>query len=563
MSTTSERAAEQVITSELVIYPSLDGKKVVAFLDHAGDEWEGRPFVVVTPKYGESKKNNIQLAYYLAANGLNILRFDHTRHVGESDGSMFDFTLQHGVEDIIASTDYLQRRFGISQVSLVASSLSARTALRAAATDVRVRHLVSVVGVVNVRDTLFKVYREDLISEHIGGRVWGVGDMLGHEADFDIFLKAAVDHDLHDFDGTIRDLEKVEIPVSMFPAEADTWVDFNEITKIRERFHNVRVHLIVGAMHEVRENLEASEKAFRQIVKETCRWAYGREIQDDAIRLPDKRTMLRQNKLERERLKRARPVTEKEPDFWSKYLKRYELMEQVGDYQEYLNLVGDLFGPIQAGDVLLDAGCGNGLLGLWVIRDLVTRGMPFDGVPPFYLGIDLTSSGLGDAFERHTGGIVGSGVSDSPLGLAYMQMDFDSYVERAGGSRIIDFDDGTFDKIACSLLISYLKHPEALVKEMHRLLRPGGRIVLSSMKPFCDLSMLYRDYVEGVSTPDELDAARNLLRAAGAIKVKEDQGYYRFYYGEELLEVLRSAGFVNCEAVSSLANQAFVASASK
>jgi anti-anti-sigma factor len=61
----------------------------------------------------------------------------------------------------------------------------------------------------------------------------------------------------------------------------------------------------------------------------------------------------------------------------------------------------------------------------------------------------------------------------------------------------------------------------------------------------------------------ELDAARNLLRAAGAIKVKEDQGYYRFYYGEELLEVLRSAGFVNCEAVSSLANQAFVASATK
>ena len=43
--------------------------------------------------------------------------------------------------------------------------------------------------VVNVRDTLFKVYREDLIGEHIAGRVWGVGDMLGHEADFDIFLK--------------------------------------------------------------------------------------------------------------------------------------------------------------------------------------------------------------------------------------------------------------------------------------------------------------------------------------------------------------------------------------
>lgn len=563
MSTTSERAAEQAITSELVIYPSLDGKKIVAFLDHAGTEWEGRPFVVVTPKYGESKKNNILLAYYLAANGLNVLRFDHTRHVGESDGEMFDFTLHGATEDIKASIDYLQRRFGISHISLVASSLSARTAIRAAAIDIRVRHLVSIVGVVNVRDTLFKVYREDLIGEHIAGRVWGVGDMLGHEADFDVFLKGAVEHDLHDLDGTIRDLEKVEIPISMFPAESDTWVDFAEITRIRERFHNVRVHLILGAMHEVRENLDASEKAFRQIVRETCRWAFGRDMEDGAVRVPDKKTMLRQNKLERERLKRARPITEKEPDFWSRYLKRYELMEQVGDYQDYLNLVGDLFGPIRAGEVLLDAGCGNGLLGLWVIRELVTRGLPYDGVPPFYLGIDLTSSGLGDAFDRHTGGIGQSGVSESPLALAYMQMDFDAYVERASGARIIDFDDGTFDKIACSLLISYLKHPEALMKEMHRLLRPGGRIVVSSMKPFCDLSTLYRDHVEGITAPGELDAARNLLRAAGAIKVKEDQGYYRFYYGEELVEVLRSAGFVNCEAVPSLANQAFVASASK
>ena len=80
------------IVSEQVFYPNSDGKKIVAYVDsREGDE--STPFIVIMPKYGESKKNNLSLAYYLVSNGFRVIRFDFTSHFGESDGSMLDFTL--------------------------------------------------------------------------------------------------------------------------------------------------------------------------------------------------------------------------------------------------------------------------------------------------------------------------------------------------------------------------------------------------------------------------------------------------------------------------------------
>jgi ubiquinone/menaquinone biosynthesis C-methylase UbiE len=128
---------------------------------------------------------------------------------------------------------------------------------------------------------------------------------------------------------------------------------------------------------------------------------------------------------------------------------------------------------------------------------------------------------------------------------------------------VIDFATATFDKICCSLLLSYLKKPERLLRGLHRVLRPGGKIVVSSMKPFCDLSLIYRRYAEGHRTDQEIESARDLLRAAGKIKVKEEQGYYTFYSAEELSEMMTAAGFIHLQTFASFGNQAVVVRAEK
>ena len=80
--------------------------------------------------------------------------------------------------------------------------------------------------------------------------------------------------------------------------------------------------------------------------------------------------------------------------------------------------------------------------------------------------------------------------------------------------------------------------------------------MISSMKPFCDMSLIYRDFMDEKVPESELDSARGLLRAAGAIKIKEEQGYYVFYSGDELSQMMQKAGFSQCSVFSSFGNQA-------
>ena len=110
-----------LIQSELVVYPNPSGLKIAAYLDYAGDPSRAAGYVIMAPKYGETKKNNLQLAYYLAANGLVVLRFDHTNHIGESEGAITHFTFPGAIGDMRASLDYLERRFSASEVTIIAN----------------------------------------------------------------------------------------------------------------------------------------------------------------------------------------------------------------------------------------------------------------------------------------------------------------------------------------------------------------------------------------------------------------------------------------------------------
>lgn len=556
-----------IIRSEFVTFPGGEGRKVAAYVDCLEGARDNRPWVVIVPKYGETKKNNLQTAYYLAANQVNVLRFDLTNHVGESDGAMSLFTLPGAVEDIHAAFDYLKQVHGVRKAGLLANSLSARMAIRAAATDRRVHYLVSLVGVVHVQRTLAYVYQEDVVANYLGGKRWGLNDVLGFDIDFEHFLGALVTSGMHTLAGTVRDIAAIDAPVAFLSAEKDAWVDIAEVRQAIADAPRCVFREIRDAMHEIRENPEAGERTFREIVALCLSWARGDKISPEKIVIPDRRLYLKQNKIERDRYRKANPDVTTETEFWSKYLSKYGYFENVDVYQYYIGLVGGLLGSLKAGDTLLDAGCGNGLFGAWVLRDLVKQKSRMLEPPPVYVGIDLTNQGLLDAFKRHDQirrEVNAAAGQNAPMDFAYVQMDLDQFGGvRASKEGMVDFASNTFDKICCSLVISYLVRPADLILELYRILRPGGRIVITSMKPFADLSDLYRRYVANHTTEQEVESAKDLLRAAGKIKVKEELGYYTFFSGEEMAEAMKAAGFQNIEATMSFGNQATVVAAEK
>jgi SAM-dependent methyltransferase len=112
-----------------------------------------------------------------------------------------------------------------------------------------------------------------------------------------------------------------------------------------------------------------------------------------------------------------------------------------------LALAGDV-----AGRRILDAGCGSGPL-LAALRD---RGAVVTGFDK--------SAGMLEVARRRLGG------------------DADLHVAELGG--LLPFSGGTFDDVTASLVLHYLEDWGPALAELRRVLKPGGRLIVSVNHPF-------------------------------------------------------------------------------
>ena len=140
----------------------------------------------------------------------------------------------------------------------------------------------------------------------------------------------------------------------------------------------------------------------------------------------------------------------------------------------------------------------------------------------------------------------------------------------------LSIDDHSFDAISASLFLSYLYAPGEAVKEFARMLKPGGRLVLSTMKPDSDISGIFTKYIAEQSALDAQSAkkedrehnlreARSMLNEAAALFSLEEDGWFRFFDEVEFINMMREAGFTDIRTVESLGNptQAIIVSGTK
>jgi ubiquinone/menaquinone biosynthesis C-methylase UbiE/c-di-GMP-binding flagellar brake protein YcgR/dienelactone hydrolase len=136
--------------------------------------------------------------------------------------------------------------------------------------------------------------------------------------------------------------------------------------------------------------------------------------------------------------------------------------------------------------------------------------------------------------------------------------------------------DCCFSKILASLFLSYLPDPESALQEFYRILKPGGMIIVSTMKPDCDLSLIFTDFTRDLQ--DSADAAaarveasatlfgaRHMLNEASSLFGLEEDGYFRFFSARELEALMNRNGFAEIEVHPALGipAQALVAKARK
>lgn len=553
------------IISELKEYKNKEEKKIVAFFDYLENN-DPNKIIIIPPAFGETKRDTLKIAYYLVKNGFNVLRYDATDHVGESTGDMIDASLEKMKNDLIASIDFSQDILGAKEIGIVTNSLGVRVSIKTASQDNRVKLLIGLVGIIDVRSSLIAVYHQDVIGEILQEKYKGKNavDVMGFEVSVD-FVKSAIKHKYEDLETTKDDLKKICIPIVFVYADSDPWVNLNDAEEILKAplYANREFFLIPNAMHQLNENPQAVQMAIAQIIMSAKKHLDLQELSPKEVISPLQDELSHQWLIEERRLKNLLEKSlEGEKEFWEKYLNKFVLIHKSEDYRDFLATICG-FLKINPGEKVLDAGCGNGHFGAWLFEKTVEM-LFHDKVglenfsPIKYIGADFVENSLKDAMLKHLN-LIKRVYRELSLRDKYPIIKY-KYV-LSDMDKTLPFSDNCFDKICCNLVISYVKDAKFSINELIRVLKRGGRMVISSMKPYADLSQIYRNFVDETVNQEELDEARKLLSAAGRIKQKESAGFYQFFSEEELSELPRNVK--NMKVIRAFSNQANILSFEK
>ena len=145
----------------------------------------------------------------------------------------------------------------------------------------------------------------------------------------------------------------------------------------------------------------------------------------------------------------------------------------------------------------------------------------------------LTDDDLCDGYNARTKDIDASKLKFNALDFGNSSLDFK-----------IPFEDNKFDRILSSLVLSYLKNPDVTFSEFVRCLKPGGRIVISTMKPDTDMSIIFTNLIKKIEQSNEyskhkkddiLESIRAQANRVAFLLTLVEECQFRFFSKEEIL----------------------------
>ncbi len=548
--------ANQPIKSNRVALENSKGHTIIAYHDYPIETDLSRlPVVVMAPGYGETKRDYLTLAYYFASNGFHVVRYDHTNHVGESDGQHFGFTLSSMKQDFQSVIRFVRQQWPQSQVIGVASSLAGPVTIKAEVEEPSLALLVLLVGVVDVERTVATVHQEDLFANYRQGHIPYSTNILGFNVNGH-FLTDAATNNFSKLNHTIDNVRALQTPIFYISAGKDCWIDRQDAEMVKQAA-GTRVSEwldIPEALHRIQENPKVARRTYRHII-DHCRNHVACAASQTEIHEPNRLTLGRQNRHEKMALQ-AHSHTDVGQGFWDDYLGHFQSVGKCQDYVQLLDHVFRALGPITAGQYVLDVGCGNGNAGLFLLESLKHQ-HTFPSLTSEhsirYVGIDASSEALGRAQAHMTHTYHGLQNTRSPefpsFQMAWAQVDL---------QQPLPFHNHQFDRIVSNLVLGYVADPHSSLQELYRVLAPGGRMVLSNLKPNGDFSGIYQNLINQAKEHAQKAEARELLNNYGKIRQAEKEGQFRFFDQTEWEKALDSLGCVHAGVYPAFANQAYV-----
>ncbi len=540
--------------------PGHDGEaeELVYLVDRWGNP-AGATTVLVTNGWGQTKEALLPLARTLVSTfrahrlPIEVIRFDGIRKRGESftdpecrapGREAHHYVFSQGVRDIRALVRHVRESpdHGASRVIVISFSASAIEARKAVASDGgrSIDGWVSVVGSPDLQSMARSISGGvDYVGGHERGLSFGIQELLGVRVDIDRMAIDAVRHQMSFIEDSRRDLEAIEVPISWFHGRYDAWVDLDRVREVLSHGNTARRRLIVLPTGHQIKNSQQADLAFRLIAHEVALMAQQRNLVPVSPPTRVVRSL---------RVAESRRLPKVEADlraFWRDYLvgrDRSVGIELLTGGSAYQTMMAQQLAAldIRSGDRIVDLGSGTGAFPLALAHDARTP----DGVE--VIALDYVRDAL-DRTRRRLEAVPGARrIRFHPL---------ESNLDVVRHEQRIPVADQCVDRVIASLLLSYLECPELVLAEIRRILRPGGRIVISSLCRDADISRLYvESFAElqagsaGGDLPELHTAnletvARSFLNDAARILELEDAGAFRFMDPDELSALVVGAGF--------------------
>ena len=542
-----------------------DGRPVVHLVNATFDL--ARPpaeftVVLIPPPYGRTKETPSVLALTLvetfraARLPVLVLRWDGINHVGESwrdercsapEHAMLRYTQSQAVRDIETTVTTLGSRFGLQKMRtvVVSFSLSAVATRRyLAAGGAGIDYWISAMGAADARDTIQNGNGGvDLVGMKRRGESLGIRLIQGHLVDADRHCQDLLDHGFADLEDARYDMARVSQPVTWLCGHHDFWVN---VHRVRDAMtvpaSGAREVVELPTGHFVRTSNEALA-TFRFIAERCLKQLHGREIKGVT---PSTWVMERTLKRERARL-RETPFDA--VAYWRDYLLGnrdnplgFDLLALTDEYNELMGLQMERL-ELTSGMRVVDLGCGTGNAVAAMVRTVGDRapGLVIDAV-------DLVPEVLERARRNVAAAAAEIGVALPTV--RYQVVDL-TLRERPN----LPFAHGSVDAVLMSLVLPYVGEPGPLLDEVVRILRPGGRLVVSTLRPDVDMSgtvarlrtKLERgdtQVLEGWGAARLGSALRDYLNRAASLLEFELDGRFRFHEREDLEVRIRRHGLV-------------------
>lgn len=502
-----------------------DGHRLALSYDHSGQAATGQaPLILLCPGYGTTQQQYVAVAYALAAAGLQVLRYDHSRHIGLSDGDPSHTTFTSLEDDLDSILTYAHTQWPSTPLTLLAPDLLGRIALRRQDWQRRLHRLILLNPTLDLRSCLSTLHQRDLVQEHLTGTRLGLGNLLGLPLDIDLFLADAVAAQYTNVAALQEELSQCATDVVILTtgeAAPDCAIPAPSLSVLSDAMNRLgsrarRVSLspptpTTGGLTP--SLLTASSQQLIQLCQP------GHTSQESAAIAAPKlsQTTAARTRVELDRLRIKYSLgTAGRERLWKTYSDLAPTLDDLPAHWHTVDQLYQLLQPLDGNLTILDVGCGLHSFARLLLLNLSYRLRAQTwrpGALHHYVGTDFSPMALHQAREA-----TGSALHHVEQ-LFSGRMPGATPIHRqwalSRSAEALPFTDHSFDRIAANLSLTFAHSPLHVLRELFRVLKPGGKLVISAFTPSADVARLYRRSLPELGLNAFTGEARTTLNRMG------------------------------------------------